>query len=117
MIVINILGMLLVVFIAWWFWFYKPKQANVSTQSVKIIVEDGIYQPSQIKLSTGKEYTLQFLRKDASPCAGIVQFPGLGISVELPLGKTKDIKLPIMEPGEYLFHCQMQMYRGSLIVA
>ena len=58
----------------------------------------------------------QFLRKDASPCAETVIFPDLDISATLALGKTASVALPPLPAGEYAFHCQMQMYRGVLIV-
>ncbi|MCB2384851.1 cupredoxin domain-containing protein, partial [Shewanella sp. SR1] len=40
----------------------------------------------------------------------------LEISDTLPLNKQKSIQLPEMQPGEYAFHCQMQMYRGLISV-
>lgn len=81
-----------------------------------MVVEDGIYQPSRLKLPAEQPTTIQFLRKDASPCAGLVLFADFDISEELPLNKYKSINLPAMLPGEYSFNCQMQMYRGTLLV-
>ncbi|WP_459782807.1 cupredoxin domain-containing protein, partial [Photobacterium sp. R1] len=79
-------------------------------------VENGTYQPSHIRLQAGKPATLRFIRKDASPCAATVVFADFDISEELPLDKDKDVFLTPKEPGEYSFTCQMQMYRGKLIV-
>lgn len=56
------------------------------------------------------------VEKDASPCAEIVMIPELDINETLPPNKTISINLPAPEPGEYAFHCQMQMYRGVLNV-
>ena len=42
--------------------------------------------------------------------------PDLEISESLPLNKIKTIELPLLEAGEYDFHCQMKMYRDSLKV-
>jgi plastocyanin domain-containing protein len=116
MIVINFLGLLLIGLIIWWFWLYKPKEVNAVEGVITIRVENGTYQPSRIRLSAGKPVILRFVRKDASPCAGTVVFADYDISEELPLDKEKDITLPAREAGEYSFTCQMQMYRGELII-
>lgn len=116
MLIINIAGLLLIVLIVWWFWLYKRKVVMVSEDGVTITVENGTYQPSRIKMPAGKAVDLLFLRKDQTPCASTVLFSSLGISEELPLNKVKQVSLPPMEVGEYEFNCQMQMYRGSLIV-
>ena len=116
MMIINILGVLLIALIIWWFWLYKPREVSVSDNGIIVTVVDGVYQPSRIKLSSGKPTTVNFLRKDASPCAGTVLFPDLNISEDLPLDRNKAILLPALENGEYAFHCQMQMYRGALVV-
>ena len=38
------------------------------------------------------------------------------INETLPLNKPISVALPALSPGDYPFHCQMQMYRGSLNV-
>ena len=83
---------------------------------VKVMVENGTYSPSRIKLPAGKPATIQFHRKDASPCAGTVLFADFDISAELPLDRSKTVTLPELTVGEYDFNCQMQMYKGKLIV-
>lgn len=115
MLLINILGALLIAAIVWWFWLYKPQQVNSNDNIVKIIVNDGVYQPSNIKVVAGKDVQLRFERQDASPCAEMVIFPQLNISRELKMGKDNKIDLPELQPGEYDFHCQMQMYKGKLV--
>jgi len=117
MIFINILGLGLIAFIVWWFWIYKPTDAIELTEENKtIVVDSGIYQPTRIKVPSGQKTTLEFLRKDGSPCAATVIFPDFEISKELPLNNSLTIDLPPMEPGEYAFHCPMKMYSGILIV-
>jgi len=116
MLIINIAGLLLIALIVWWFWLYKPKQAELSSNDLVIVVENGTYTPSRIKFSANESIILQFLRKDASPCAEIVLIPELKVSETLPINKIKKIQLPAMTPGEYEFHCQMQMYRGKINV-
>jgi plastocyanin domain-containing protein len=117
MIIINIVGILLIMLIVWWFWLYTPKDVAAEQGVVTIIVENGTYEPSRIRLLAGQKNTLRFIRKDASPCAATVVFADFDISEELPLNKPKEIKLPPLGAGQYPFTCQMQMYRGELIVA
>lgn len=117
MMIINLLGLVLIGLIIWWFWLYKPAKAvDSSKENITIIVNNGIYEPSRIKTASGKKTSLIFLRKDGSPCASTVLFPDFEISEELPLDSNKMVDLPSMPPGEYLFHCPMKMYSGTLVV-
>ncbi|OMH31770.1 cupredoxin domain-containing protein [Motiliproteus sp. MSK22-1] len=116
MVIINIVGLLLIGLIVWWFWLYKPAEVRAEEGVITVIVEDGAYQPSRISLPAGLPAKICFLRKDASPCAGTVVFADFNISEELPLNKQKEINLPAMTAGNYDFTCQMQMYRGALLV-
>ena len=113
---VNIIALLLIVAIVWWFWLSKPKAKQVQSDVVEILVDNGVYTPARIEITTAKAVTLRFLRKDASPCAEKVIFESLGIRSDLPLNESVDIKLQAPPPGEYDFTCQMQMYRGSLVV-
>jgi plastocyanin domain-containing protein len=116
MLVINIIGFILIALIAWWFWFYKAKEIELGESDFVIVVENGTYTPSRIKLPAGKAMDLTFLRKDQSPCAEMLLIPNLQISETLPFNKLKAIHLPALASGEYDFHCQMQMYRGHITV-
>lgn len=116
MIIINLVGLVVIGLIVWWFWFYKPIDVSLNNDELVITVESGSYSPARLKLMAHTPSRLSFLRKDASPCAEVVLFPNLDISETLPLNKTNVIELPALEPGEYPFHCQMQMYRGVIIV-
>ena len=121
MLFINLAGLFVIALIIWWFWLYSPRQqqsaaADKDKTVFNIVVEDGVYQPATIILSAHKPAVLHFTRKDPSPCAEMVIFPELKISEELPLNKEFTIALPMLEKGKYQFHCQMQMYKGTLIV-
>ena len=116
MLIINIAGIGLIALIVWWFWLYKPKEAALGDNDLVITVENGVYTPSRIKLSPGSPAEIKFLRKDESPCSETVLIPVLQISETLPINRLKVIQLPAMKPGEYDFHCQMQMYRGQITV-
>lgn len=112
----NGLGLLLIAGIVWWFWLYKSPEVQASDGVISIVVENGSYSPSRIKLKSGQPVTLRFQRKDASPCSSTVMFSDLEISADLPLNKATDIELPALNTGKYPFSCQMQMYRGEIIV-
>lgn len=116
MLLINLSGILLIALIVWWFWLYKPAAATATGNSVQVLVENGVYTPARLQLPANTPVTLQFLRKDKSPCAAMVQFPDLGISEELTVDRTVKVELPAMAKGEYPFTCQMQMYRGTVVV-
>lgn len=114
--IINVFGLALIAFIVWWFWLYKPREDAMGNGDQTITVDNGVYQPARIKVNANEATTLHFMRKDASPCAEMVLFPEQDISITLPLHKMKDVQLPALKAGAYPFHCQMQMYRGELVV-
>ena len=113
---INISGLLLIGLIIWWFWIAKPKSRTAKQGSIEIIVENGVYTPSRIETSVGQTIRLEFLRKDPSPCAEQVVFSDFDINKSLPLGQTVELELTPTRSGEFDFTCQMQMYRGTLVV-
>lgn len=115
MLYVNVLGIALIAAIVWWFWLYKPQQVASNNNQVNIVVNNGVYQPSNIKVNAGEKVNLRFDRQDAAPCAEMVIFPQLDISQELTMGTNNQLAIPALEQGEYDFHCQMQMYKGKLI--
>lgn len=116
MILMNILGVVLIAFVVWWFFLAKGKTTKSTTTEIDIAVENGVYSPSRIEIAQNSEMTLNFFRKDGSPCAATVVFDGVDIEEELPLNQKKPVTININEPGSYPFHCQMNMYKGELIV-
>jgi len=116
MIFVNIAGLLLIAGIVWWFWLYKPPEFTVGNGVIEVLVENGTYEPAHIRVPAQQPVILKFKRLDASPCAETVVFPELEISEDLPLNELKEVVLPAMNSGTYAFTCQMQMYRGELIV-
>ena len=114
---VNIIGIGLVFLIIWWFWMSKSHTTAVKIDNlIKIQVNNGVYQPSNIEAKINQPITLRFIRDDASPCAETVVFHSLNISKQLPLHQPVDLLLNISKAGEYEFTCQMGMYRGKLIV-
>jgi len=113
-VLVNLIGIFLIVGIVWWFWIMKPKTKLVEGAIQKIVVENGVYSPSRIRIRAGIPVSLSFLRKDPSPCAEKVIFQTPSISKDHELNKETVLNLTL-EKGEYEFTCQMQMYRGKVI--
>lgn len=115
--IVNLAGILLIIFIVWWFWFSYKKAIQMNNEIISIEVKNGVYSPARIEVPADENITLEFLRKDASSCSEYVVFDTLNIHAQLPLNKKHKIVLGKLQPGKYTFTCQMQMYRGELIVA
>lgn len=116
MLIANLLGLVAIGLIIWWFWLYHPSASAAFENEVVIEVEDGVYTPSVIQTSANKAINLTFVRKDPSPCAEMLVIPRLDISEQLLLNTQTTITLPALKAGEYAFHCQMKMYQGMLKV-
>lgn len=116
MIVFNLIALLLIAGIVYWFWLYTPKQqAAVGDQGViDVVVDNGVYQPSRIQVPTGKDSVLRFIRKDQSPCAATVLIDDLEISRDLDTDRPTEVTIHPEKPGDYEFTCQMRMYRGTI---
>ena len=123
---INMIAVSLFVFIIWWFWLSSPKTYKLTTEKsakekldsevIDVIVDNGVYTPSRIEVNRGQALTMRFLRKDASPCAEKVIFEDWNLSADLPVEQMVELKIPTDDKGEHAFTCQMQMYRGTLII-
>ena len=113
---VNLLGFALIGLIVWWFWLSRPRAAHAGSAPLTVTVADGVYTPAHIEVRAGEPLVLRFVRNDPSPCAEKVVFAALNVSAELPVGKPHDVHLPPLAPGEYIFTCEMQMYRGSIMV-
>lgn len=116
---VNLIGLLLIAATLWWFWLGPKRrraEAVSASEKLQILVKDGVYEPDRIRLPAGEPATLHFRREDPTPCAEWVLFPDLEVSAELVVHRDTAVKIPAAEPGEYPFTCQMQMYRGTLVI-
>ncbi|WP_250459240.1 cupredoxin domain-containing protein [Microbulbifer litoralis] len=117
--IVNLVGLLLVAAISWWFWLQPRRhraEAVNAAEKLRVLVRDGVYEPDRIRLPAGEPATLYFRREDPTPCAEWVLFPDLEVSAQLAVHRDTAVDIPAAEPGEYPFTCQMQMYRGTLVV-
>ena len=113
---INLGGAALIAGIVWWFWLSKPKAVQAQSSVIEIRVADGVYTPARIEAQAGSPITLRFLREDPNPCAEKVIFGDLDVTADLPVEHPRDVTITPAKAGEYTFTCQMQMYRGILVV-
>lgn len=113
---VNSASLVLITAIIWWFWLSRPKAVTQQQGTIEIVVENGVYTPAHIRAKRGETLVLKFLRKDPSPCAEKVIFDKLNLSVDLPVDNAVEVQVTPEETGEIEFTCQMQMYRGSLMV-
>jgi plastocyanin domain-containing protein len=118
-IIVTIGGALLVVAILRFF--FGPRAAAPATlqpggvQRVDILVQGG-YLPDRIEVVAGRPVQLNFMRRETNPCSEQVILPDFGIVQNLPIDQPTSIMFTPKSPGEYPFHCAMNMLRGLLIV-
>ena len=75
---------------------------------------DGGYSPDQIVVQVGQPVQLNFLRKDPSSCLEQIILPDFNKAIDLPLNQTATIEIVPEKAGDYMFHCGMNMFRGTL---
>ncbi len=92
----------------------QTAQVKQGIQSVDIIV-DGGYTPDRIEVSAGEPVKLNFFRKDHSSCLEQVLLPDFNQALDLTLNQTTTVEILPEKPGEYIFTCGMNMYRGVII--
>ncbi|HVK12911.1 MAG TPA: cupredoxin domain-containing protein [Gemmataceae bacterium] len=118
-VVVTVGGALLVGFILWFF--FGPRAATTArsaaggVQEARIEVR-GAYSPDRIEVEAGRPVRLTFVRREANSCTEQVIFPDFGIVQELPVGRTVPVEFTPDRPGEFPFHCGMNMVRGRLVV-
>ena len=113
-------GIVLTIFIAWYFWFAPKTQTRVAVsesgaQEVAITVKGG-YTPDVIVVQKGRPLRLTFTRQESAACSEKVLFPDFNQNSLLPEGKQVTLEFTPEKAGEYGFQCQMGMLRGKLIV-
>jgi plastocyanin domain-containing protein len=112
-------GVLLIALILWFFFGPRPATAapigGAGRQEVDVLVQGG-YSPDRIEVQQGRPVRLNFLRQETNPCTEQVIFSDFGIARHLPIGQSVPVDFTPEKPGEYIFHCGMNMVRGRLIV-
>jgi plastocyanin domain-containing protein len=117
-IAVTIGGAALVTFILWFF--FGPREAFAARSTATGVQEIDVhvrssYVPDRIEAQAGRPIRITFHRDDPNPCTDQVVFPDFGIVKDLPLGRETVVELTPPAPGEYPFHCGMNMVQGKLI--
>ncbi len=93
-----------------------PRERHQDDSQVVRILVDGGYKPNTVTVSAGEPVHLVFHRHDASACSDEVVFPSQDVRATLARHEDVLVVLPPSEPGDYEFHCGMNMLRGRLEV-
>lgn len=117
---VILMGIVLTVLIAWYFWFEPKAQTRLAVgatgrQEAAILVKGG-YSPDVIVVQKGRPVRLTFTRQESSACSEQVLFPDFNQNALLPEGEPVTLEFTPEKAGEYGFQCQMGMLRGKLIV-
>ena len=119
-IIVTIVGLGLVAFVLWYFFFSARQAASAvssssGVQEVAITVKGG-YSPDIIEVEKGKPVQLSFYRDEENSCSEELLMPDFSIRRDLPAFKTTLVELLPEKAGTFPFTCGMGMLRGSLVV-
>jgi len=113
--IVGVAGLFLNIII-YWFFFKKNDEVGTSDKGEIILIVEGGYRPSVIKLKKNKKTVIKILRKDPNPCLEEILIPDFKISKYLPVGKNVEVVVEPKNIGESEFHCNMNMHKGKIIV-
>lgn len=92
-----------------------PQGLSVGQQNNHEIVVNPTYVPEVVQVPANAPFDLVFDKRSDSTCTEEVVFEGLGVTKHLPTGKKTVIHFDRVAPGEYIFHCGMNMVFGKMI--
>ena len=117
---IDVLGLALIAFIAWFFWLAKAKGVRAAVSSggyqEQMVLVKGGYTPDVVVVEAGRPVRLNFARQESASCSEMVLLPAFNKSSRLPEGEIVSVEFLPKERGEFEFACQMGMIRGKIIV-
>jgi plastocyanin domain-containing protein len=117
-IMVTIAGVALMAFILWFFFgprgVVAARESEGGVQELSIAVRAS-YVPDRLEARAGRPVRIIFRRDDPNPCTDQVVFPDFGLVKDLPLGRDTVVEITPPAPGEYPFHCGMNMVKGTLI--
>jgi len=89
---------------------------NKDGEQVFEVTVKGVYAPDTLRAKAGRPVRINFLRQEDTDCSRFVNLPDFKIRQELPKNKIVSVVFTPNKKGEYLFTCDMSMYRGRIIV-
>lgn len=119
-IAVIVIALILIAFIAWWFFGKHTESAGKSTivndeQTATILVNGG-YSPSTVILKKGIPAQVNFDMHDSTACLSHVVFEQLGVNKDLTKQKITTINIPTDKAQTFNFACGMDMFHGKVIV-
>ena len=119
-IAVTAAGAAAIAWVLWYFLFSRRPAAAAATaqggvQEIRVLVKGG-YTPDTILVQAGKPVRLQFYRDETADCSERVVFDAFGINQTLPAFTTTTVEFTPETPGEFPFHCGMNMLKGLLVV-
>ena len=98
------------------YWYFLGKKDTVGEASthIKVTVSGG-YSPETLYIPINQTAQISLLRTDPNPCLEEIVIPDLKIKKDLPLNQPVTIPVTVTKPGEYPFHCGMNMYHGKIV--
>lgn len=85
-----------------------------NNQPIEIVVNP-TYVPEVVQVPANTPFDLVFDKRSDSTCTEEVIFEGLGVTKHLPMGEKTVIHFDRVAPGEYPFHCGMNMVFGKMV--
>ena len=107
----------LIGWVNWYFFIAGRSRALVAASAADevVIVVDGGYSPSTVRVKAGRPSRLIFDRRDDSSCSEEVVIPAFNVRRYLPTGERTTIEITPQAAGRYPFTCGMAMLRGTII--
>jgi plastocyanin domain-containing protein len=119
-ILVTVGGVVVVGFIAWFFWLKRTPGVKASVVSdgyqEQMVLVKGGYTPDTIRVAAGRPVRLLFRREETAACSEQVVLADYGKSAPLPTGTVVPIEFMPGDPGEHAFTCPMGMLRGRNMV-
>jgi P-type Cu+ transporter len=111
-------GVLLIGFLAWFF--FGPKKARQAelvgqVQQVQVMVKGG-YAPNLIRVRQSVPLRIIFDRQEGGDCTSRVVFPDFALNRSLPAMAKTAVEFTPDKSGQFGFACGMNMVHGTLVV-
>lgn len=114
-------GLLCSVFVfglCWWLFNSNPDLIMQDGNTpITIVLRDGRFEPSAIKVPEGKSITLHVVREDTDHAASFISFPQLNYRYHLPMHQRVQIILPPLKHGDVIFQSEWEQPIGHIFVS
>lgn len=85
-------------------------------QKVKMQITAQGYRPNLIVAKKGIPLVIEMHADENVGCAREIVFPDFNVRKIVPAGGSESVRLEMLNPGKYRFHCSMDMVKGTIIV-